>query len=70
MDILSARKLCATTENGNSKNNLLDSTFKGLTGITLERINAVGTYLAEICLFPLRESGKQREKSHPDMLSE
>lgn len=34
MDILSAGKLYATMENGNSKNNLLDSTFKGLTGIT------------------------------------
>lgn len=70
MDILSARKLYATIENGNSKNNLLDSTFKGPTGITLERINAVGTYLAEICMFPLWESGKQRKKSYPDMLSE
>lgn len=70
MDILSARKLYATIENGNSKNNLLDSPFKRLNGITLERINAVGTYLAEICMFLLWERGKQREKSYLDMLSE
>ena len=70
MGILTVRKLYATTENGNSKNNLLDFTFKGPTGITLERINAVGTYLAEICMFPLWKTGKQREKSYPDMLSE
>ena len=70
MDILSERRLYATIGNGNSKNNLFDSTFKGQTGITLERINAVGTYLVEICMFPLWESGKQREKSYTDMLSE
>lgn len=69
MNILSGRKLCATIENGNSKNNLLDSAFRETTGITLERINAVGTYLAEICMLPLWESGKQREKSYPDVLS-
>lgn len=53
MDILSARKLYATLQNGNRKNSLLNSAFKRLAGITLERINAGGTYLAEICMFPL-----------------
>jgi len=67
MDTLSARKPYATTENGNSKNNLLDSTFERPTGITLERINAVRSSLAEICTSALWESGKQREKSYPDM---
>lgn len=69
MSILSARKVCATIENGNCKNNLVDSAFKETTGITLARINSVGTYLAEICMLPLRESEKQREKSYPDVLS-
>lgn len=70
MDILSGRNLYATIEDGNSKNNLLDFTFKGWNGSPSERINAVGTYLAEICVFPLWASGKQREKSYPGMLSE
>lgn len=69
MNILSGRKLCATIENGNSKNNLLDSAFKETTGIRLERINAVGTYLAEICMLPFGKVENKGKKSYADVLS-
>lgn len=70
LDTLSARKLYATVENVNSKNNLLDSTSKGLTGITCERIDTVGTNLVEICMLLYWGKWETKGKSYPGMLSE
>ncbi|EOB04924.1 hypothetical protein Anapl_13867 [Anas platyrhynchos] len=70
LDTLSARKLYATVENGNSKNNLLDSTSKGLTGITCERIDTVGTNLVEICMLQYWGKWETKGKSYPGLLGD